>query len=158
MTDDLQADREYQDADGYRIVVSKMGDEVEFFPQGGGFLHRMNRAEFDQKFTVAQPAPFARVNVTGDWLDDGVSLPAYSDGRRWNGWAMPYFTREEGTRLATLIGCMRFDADRDAFVARLEGDDEDYVFASVRIHVDAADIVAYPIGAGCWCWEDADEM
>ncbi|WP_432263132.1 hypothetical protein [Cupriavidus sp. TMH.W2] len=148
--------RTYQTAEGHRVEVSNVGEEVEFFPQGGGLHQRMKRTEFDMKFAPAlEPQQFALVSVTGDWFDDGVSLPAYSNGLRWNRWVMPHFTREAAMRLTTLMDSVRYDEARDAFVARVDGED-DYVFTSVVIRVNDNEEVTYPIGAGCWCWENAE--
>jgi len=146
--------RLYQDAQGNLVEVTKTGDqEVEYFPQGGGPLYRMTRAKFDETFTAAQEPVFTLINVTADGFADDVSLPAYSNGRLWNGWQMPHFERDVAMRLTTLMPDVRYDAGRDAFVVHDHVDNEENVYTPEIIRVGDKDVTTYSIGAGMWCWE-----
>lgn len=145
----------YQGANGQRVEVLKMGDQVEFAQQGGGFVCRMPRAEFDAIFALAPTPEFSLVNITADWLPDEVTLQAYSDGTRWNGWAMPCFTREVALQLTALMPIVRYDEARDAFVATIDEDEEE-LFRSRVVRVGNQEVITYPIGSGSWCWEELD--
>ncbi|MFM0276371.1 hypothetical protein PQQ59_37710 [Paraburkholderia aspalathi] len=147
----------YQNGRGYRVEATTIGDTVVFFAEGGGFVRRMPRAEFDAQFTVAAEPRFAQVAVAGAWMDDGIALPAYSDGVRWNGWLMPYFTREVAIRLIPLVESLRYDEARDVFVALDPNEGDEIVYGAEVIRVGDDDVVTYSIGAGEWCWEEAHE-
>ncbi|KND62276.1 hypothetical protein BVER_01709 [Candidatus Burkholderia verschuerenii] len=147
----------YQDASGRLIEVSSIGPNVEFIPQGGGFLRSMSRADFEKNFVPATVPAFERATITADWLPEGVNLPAYSNGLAWNGWAMPYFDRETAMRLVEIMPEIRYDEQHDAFIAHDETSGEDDVFAGVSIQVEGEAVTVYPIGAGSWCWETSDE-
>ena len=146
----------YQNGRGYGVEATTIGDPVEFFAEGGGFLRRMPRAEFDVQFTVAAQPQFAQVAVAGAWMDDGIALPAYSDGVRWNGWLVPYFTREVAMRLIPLVDSLRYDETRDVFVALDPNEGDEIAYGAEEIRVGKDDVVTYSIGAGEWCWQEAD--
>jgi hypothetical protein len=99
---------------------------------------------------------FAQVAVAGAWMDDGIALPAYSDGVRWNGWLMPYFTREVAMRLIPLVHSLRYDETRDVFVALDPNEGDEIAYGAEEIRVGNDDVVTYSIGAGEWCWQEAD--
>ncbi len=147
----------YQDTNGRLIEVSSVGPDVEFIPQGGGFLRSMSRAEFERNFVPATAPVFERAMITADWLPEGVNLPAYSNGLAWNGWAMPHFDRETAMRLVEIMPEIRYDEQRDAFIAHDGTVGEDDVFESVSIQVEGETVTVYPIGAGSWCWETSEE-
>ncbi|MGP8432888.1 hypothetical protein ACT2FY_38700 [Paraburkholderia fungorum] len=145
----------YQNGRGYRVEATTIGETVEFFAEGGGFVRRMPRAEFDAQFKVAAQPRFAQVSVAGAWMDDGIALLAYSDGVRWNGWLMPYFTREVAMCLIPLVDSLRYDEARDVFVALDPNEGDEIAYAAEVIRVGDDDVVTYSIGAGEWCWEEA---
>ena len=92
---------------------------------------------------------------------DGV-FDAYENGRRWNGWAMPLFNREQADRLCAAIAeaggvDVRFDAERDGYIDKQEGE-EDVCYEAETVETDdGQSIKVYGIGAGSWCWEIASE-
>ncbi|MFN9470945.1 hypothetical protein, partial [Acidovorax sp.] len=111
------------------------------------------RAAFEETFKPAPAPSFARRHVTGEWLPKDLRLPAYTDGRRWNGWAMPHFDLEVAKQLLAHMDDLRYDAEKDAFV---NTSDDDEIFEATTVKVDAISIKVYPIGAGCWCWCEED--
>ncbi|MBN3744692.1 hypothetical protein G3N96_04490 [Burkholderia sp. Se-20373] len=147
----------YRDASRRLIEVSSIGPTVEFTPQGGGFLRSMSRADFERNFVPATVPAFERASITADWLPEGVNLPAYSNGLAWNGWAMPHFDRETAMRLSEIMPEIRYDEERDAFIAHDENTGEDDVFVSVSIQVEGETLTVYPVGAGSWCWETSND-
>lgn len=81
----------------------------------------------------------------------------YTDGRHWNGWACPYFTKkvaDEIMRVNNESYCgvayqMRYDEKQDAFIQE-DGYDEPYVIEGI----DIDGLHLYPIGTMCWIWDD----
>jgi len=153
----------YTDAKGWLVELhpSAEGSEtVQISPQGGGFIRTMSRKVFEAGFKLAPKPVFQPIKVQGEWMDEGQSINAWSTGRRWNGWEMPYFEFDAAMSLLKDNTNLHFDAVRDAFIATdetmPEGEREE-VFAAVVIDAGGQDIKTYPIGAGCWCWDRMDE-
>jgi hypothetical protein len=150
----------YRDTAGRLVqVVSEDVDTVQFCSQGGGFVHRAPRADFERDFRPATPPAFQAAHFSAEWLDEGTQLEGFSNGMRWNGWAMPYFSREAGLRLCTMLPSLRFDADRNAFVSFCddypEGEQEE-VFEACAVVVSGSPLELYPIGTGSWTWDEED--
>jgi hypothetical protein len=148
----------YRDPDGRLMqLVSEDVDTVHFCSQGGGFVHRARRPDFERDFRPTTPAGFHAARFSAEWLDEGTLLEGFSNGMRWNGWAMPYFSRETGLRLCTMLPSLRFDAGRNAFVSFCEdypeGEQEE-VFEACAVDVDGVALELYPVGAGSWTWDD----
>lgn len=85
----------------------------------------------------------------GDEVFDG-----FTQGETWNGWARPYFTFEQGQRIVEAHRAQgnkaRYDESGDAFSFELNEDEID-TFPSEQVEGQKL----YPIGAGCWIWEEA---
>lgn len=87
-------------------------------------------------------------------LDDGPAYPALVSEDAWNGWAVPYFTREVAEEVAAACGGEYIpDEDRFAFG---DGPDEE-TFSSRFLFRDSNGFARrfYPIGAHCWTWSEA---
>lgn len=148
---------------GGRFIIDHMRDgRVCFFAQGGGFQHAVSLADFAQHFKPAPALRFALGRVTGEWLtaeyvggNDDVAFPAYLDGRKWNGWSMPYFTKETAADMLTASGnTWRFDEASDAFiVADEQSDDGEVSYVGETIDVGSERVHVYGVGAGCWTWD-----
>lgn len=146
----------YADKKGHLVeVFGELADPVIFFSQGGGFQQRMPLKSFQRTFEPAQLPGFKQVRVSGDWMPDDTSLEAYSTGQRWNGWAMPYFTLENGKRVMEFIPDLRYVEQEDAFFWHLEGTDseDDERYGPTTITVDGVQVKTYALGAGSWCWD-----
>lgn len=98
-----------------------------------------------------------RAKFTGDWMDG--TLPGFTTGQTWNGWAMPLFEFETVNKI---IEGMRNDEQtltyyptRDAFVyVNPDWPEEPDVYAASFIEIDGRRIKVYGIGAGFWCWDE----
>lgn len=150
-------------------IAGETEDDVLFHPQGGGFRSRMRKEDFNRIFKPFLFGGYAAISVSGDWLDEEISIPAYSDGRKWNGWAMPYFGEEVLERLSELMPGLVHNSNVDAYVMtdeeessveaaksakstdELEAAEFEY-FLPVVIEVEGRKIKTYPIGAGSWTW------
>lgn len=126
--------------------------EVRFAPKGGGFVRRMSRLAFIEKFA---PVTEEDVFVPGlfEVADGPYAVPGYSKPRqRWNGWAIPYFTKAGADFLMAKFPTLSYDAEQDAFIEQDPSFDEPAVFAAVEIEVPGkGKEKAYPIGGG-WVW------
>jgi hypothetical protein len=87
---------------------------------------------------------------------DGQRFPGFTDGETWNGWARPYFTFEQAQAVLNAHKDHSwkawYDETQDSFVFDFshDGNDELDEFPAVEI----AGMKLYPIGAGCWIWEE----
>lgn len=159
---EIYTDTRYRDG---RFIIDHMADgRVAFFPQGGGFQHFVSLADFLEHFRPAPAPTFKAGRVTGEWLsaecigaDKDVTFPAYLDGRRWNGWSMPYFTKRDAMDMLTASGNdWQFAPEIDAFVIQQDGSDEPEVYKGEDIATPYGTRHVYPVGAGCWTWETVD--
>jgi hypothetical protein len=86
-----------------------------------------------------------------------TALEAYvAVGVDWNGWVLPYFTREQADAWMrwqnTVPGCTAtYNAQTDTYASQYLGEDPDD-WPPVGIEVDGQTLHVYPIGAGCWVW------
>lgn len=139
---------------GYLVELSHQCDTnaetIHYFPQGGGFERKMDRADF---LTLFEPAPapvMRRGTVTADFLPDDVALPCWADDRRWNGWGMPYFDRATVDRLMAL-GCGPMEWQGNNVVCNMGDDPEDIDIYEPTTAPDGSQI--WGVGAGYWTWD-----
>ncbi len=160
----MQADAQDQPKSEQRLFTDEAGrlverlwtstdDTVEFSAQGGGFVHKISRTEFEKRFKPATLPSFSLHAVSAEWLPDDLKLPAYTNGQRWIGWAMPFFPAEAAHALLEHMPDLRYDTARDAFVSKAYDDEsEDDVFPAQMLVVEGATVKVYAVGAGSWCW------
>ncbi len=94
-----------------------------------------------------------------DCMEEAVE--GFTPGSYWNGWAMPYFTKEQADAFCVIANAegsvmhpMEYDAERDVFLAHdnhYPDEPEEYP----AVEVDG--VKYYPIGAGCWIWDLVDD-
>lgn len=142
------------DATGACYEVAAANEQrVTFFQQGGGFHRIMQTQTFMalHKLVSAKPK-FEEVLITADWLDEGVMIPAYADGSRWNGWAIPHFGEEGVLKLLSLLPNLR----RINGVLELLDTEPLSEWERIEprvINVNGCDILTFPVGAQSWCWD-----
>ena len=93
---------------------------------------------------------------------DGFKPPVWFSGlsfdERWNGWAIPYFTKEVALEIvAQMPDHLRYSEDIDAFVyndLEATGDEScnEYFGAD---YIDGEKY--YSIGGCSWCWDEVVE-
>lgn len=98
--------------------------------------------------------------VDENQADDTIAA-YYCVNDSWNGWAMTYFTKEQG--MAYLEWQNRrpwdtkpgyYDEAQDAFVTFIQEDtDEGDVWTAEQIKVGDEFLTVYPIGCSSWVWE-----
>lgn len=89
-------------------------------------------------------------------IEDGPRYNGYDEDYSWNGWACPWFTKEEGLKITdNLYGYLTFDETKDAFVMvnqdTTDSEYDYYVGADIET-VDGTQHL-YPIGNKSWIWD-----
>ena len=89
-----------------------------------------------------------------DWGHDPV--PGYTLGDTWNGWASPYFTKEQGLKVLEYLECedSHFQEDSQVFVIKM--DEDEYIEVEAE-WIPGVTQAVYPIGAGYWVWDEEDD-
>ena len=82
---------------------------------------------------------------------DDAAYPGITDGRDWNGWACPLFTRETLERMIADDSNfpLYYDAKSDVFIYDGDGlgmDTETFEGENVN------GTTHYGVGSGSWCW------
>jgi hypothetical protein len=86
----------------------------------------------------------------------------YTSGRLWNGWATPFFEKNEALRVMhdynkDTGNPMQYDEATDSFrVAETEYTDEE-VWTGKNINTDDGVKHLYGIGAYCWVWDAVND-
>lgn len=90
----------------------------------------------------------------------GIEFLGFSDGDTWNGWACPYFERDEAERVLRYSESngfyWQFRPNVDAYEVRLDrnsSNQEPELFQGTVIQADGQELKVYPIGAYSWIWE-----
>lgn len=141
-------------------VQARPNGSVTFFPDGGGFLRTMDESDFEQEFTeTSYPSVLYPFKFTGDWLES--DYPGYTNGRRWNGWAMPLVTRETLDALIAIMGPANAEMGDEGYRFRWDGnvmqvyDPQEEAEFAIHPTVEATtegEKTLYDIALG-WCWE-----
>jgi hypothetical protein len=144
-------------------VDSIEGDgTIQAFPLGGGLVYTFGPISVEKFDFVKVPQKLLNspnwksVEFFAEWLDK--KYRGWSNGLKWNGWAMPYFEFDEAMRYASDTNNTRFDPLKDAFVTKREDDGEEEIDEATVILVKGRGALkVYPIGAGSWTWSLARE-
>lgn len=103
-----------------------------------------------------------------DETEGGVTpFEGYTHGDDWNGWATPYFGKDEAMRLIAALNKVMeqasfysgdlpfawYDPAKDAFVTLYENDlSEVDEWQGIQVEVHGQTLTLYAIGAYCWTW------
>jgi hypothetical protein len=126
-----------------------------FYPLGGGFAYKAGEKFFedyrpwDMK-TDGAPIPWRPGVFTIDGLPE---FHGFTRGFYWNGWEMPYFTKETAARVleASEGYEWRYNTALDAFHVTVSGEPEGE--EEVFYGTETSHGVLYGIGAGSWTWD-----
>lgn len=128
-------------------VADPTAARIKFHAQGGGQVLSMSRATFLAEWELAPAPVFRRGAVTADFIEDAnLALPCYGNGNLWNGWGMPYFTRETVDLLITAGSPLAWEGE--TVVAMMDGEREEYAPTPMPDGV-----TAWGVGAGGWVWD-----
>jgi hypothetical protein len=149
----------------WALVVHQVDGDgtLHVFPLGGGPEYLFDPVKVETFDFIKVPPErlenpgWYSADFYAEWLDK--KYRGWTNGRRWNGWAMPYFELEEAQRYAKDSGNTTYDEARDAFVTIQEGHDEPEVDEPTMIKIRGRrdPVKVYPIGAGAWIWSEAGE-
>ena len=143
----------------YRALIHKVTtDTIQFSPAGGGFVQEVKRdiarLEYVDKFPRNWVAGFFQIE------DDTIYQGFHDPEARWNGWAMPYFTRKTANAMVSELPELEDGKPYGYF----EGDVcfiydyglEDYESYKPTA-LEGVDELVYGIGAGSWVWDSVEE-
>lgn len=144
------------DLNGPRFTAepNEDGRTVRITPQGGGFVHNVPNAVFAADFVVmSSPSPWMAASFSIDDMEE--VFEGFTNGRRWNGWEVPYFTREVAERVMKTFGCDEFSLtwDGDTIVHTDSAyPDEAQRIEPQTIVVDGVSHTVWQVGDG-WVWD-----
>ena len=130
-------------------------------PLGGGFQCIFKQND-EKRFRIVtadeQSCPMwrkARFTIEGG---EGEFI-GWTDGKSWNGWAMPYFEFDDAKRVVDVLTDSkgRYDAERDCFVTfDTDGGDDIWEFRTICL-LGNQQVKVYGIGAGAWIWDEMSD-
>ena len=83
-------------------------------------------------------------------IEDGPEFIGYTDGANWNGWAMPYFTRDVAEKVLEAYPGDEAD-DEDAYRNYSFPEEDSLIIVNPD---NGKPIQVWPIGSGAWCWDE----
>ena len=96
-------------------------------------------------------------------IDEGPRYTGYDEEYSWNGWACPWFTKEESLKIAGwlnsyIVDTLTFDETKDAFkyVPQDDSGDIDY-YIGADINTEDGVKHLYPIGNKSWTWDNVSD-
>lgn len=93
--------------------------------------------------------------------DDERNYEGYTDGRLWNGWECPWFTKEVTEQIMRDLNSdgveTEYDAATDSYIIQVENCDQPDVFEGYDVETEDGIKHLYPIGAWCWIWDETRE-
>lgn len=92
--------------------------------------------------------------------DCPVIFDGYTDGAHWNGWACPWFDKETAMYVMhewREFSLAAYDETHDKFVFYADDGTDPEEFKGQDVIIDNKPIHLYPIGNGCWVWDDIAE-
>lgn len=127
-------------------LLSDDGSTCAFTPIGGGHQYSLSSEKFHAEFKPAPDAVMRRGLVGAEFLQDGVTLPCWSNGANFDGCGLPFFDRATVDRLMSMdLGPLRWDGNT---VVAGEGDDQ--LRTEAETMPDGS--LAWGVGAG-WVWD-----
>ena len=90
--------------------------------------------------------------------DNEKSYEGYTDGRLWNGWECPWFTKEMAEEIMRDLNKdgveTEYNPETDSYIIKSEDWDEPDVFDGNDVKTEDGIQHLYPIGAWCWIWDE----
>lgn len=137
----------------YAVSITEVKDGVvAFAAEGGGFVKSGTVERFENDFRPETPEDRAKRHayskdaVQLEWEDAEVRIPAWTNGRSWNGWAMPVFEKEDILKAIDdgLLLDVKYHEPADLFVSIMTTDGADAMpdFDAPRLYAELADRAA----------------
>lgn len=144
-------------------IEQKQSDIVTICPAGGGVISYIPTDQFHKTYQAVDPEslPFTPARVR---IDDGKSYPCYLSELRWNGWEVPYVTKETGLQIARDFldfnsnPVITWNQNKECFVYKdsSQAPDESYAIIPKVITHHGKNIVVFNFGEG-WVWSKVNE-
>lgn len=150
----------FADKEGRRVVASHVDMEFQmhYHPEGGGPACIMEAAAFYKQYKPAPAVAYRLSEVRGDWAEvEDDEFPCYLSDQRWNGWAVPYFTKEQAQAVVAdhptiWSGGLVWQDDVILYTFPVDGEiTETEIIKPTTITVDGQDLQVYQLCDG-WCW------
>ena len=115
----------------YVVRITEVVDgAVAFATEGGGFAKSTSKEKFEFDFRAETPEDRARRlayskdAVQLEWEDREQRIPAWLNGRYWNGWAMPAFEKDDLIQAVEsgMLSDVEFYEPADMFVSIMQAD------------------------------------
>jgi hypothetical protein len=136
------------DRDGMMVGQELSTGSFYFYPLRRNLEDIFKDIERARRFEVtAEKVTFhieGRYRVTG-----------FNCGEKWNGWARPYFTKEECDQLCAMPEpLIRYDPVKDEYIStEYAGDDSGNSWPGYNMMVNGTIMKIWTIGAGLFVWE-----
>ena len=139
----------------YVQIVKVDAEEVTFCRKGGGLNISLSPIEFSSRYVpfdlVAEP--FVKRHVG---LDEGKYVVAayVRESEKWNGWDVPYFTKEGGLWLIDKMSGLQYNEAADSFQytdPEMPEAIDDFSAIEIDVAPDQRRRL-YSIGGGMWTW------
>ncbi len=144
-------------------VTELRGGDVAFAPEGGGFVRSASKSVFESDFRAETPEDrskrlaYSKDAVQLEWEDPEAKIPAWLNGRCWNGWAMPVFEKDDLLQAVSsgLLSDVEFHEPADMFVSIMQTDgsqampaiDREQLFPELAKRAAAGErLIEMPIG------------
>ena len=138
-------------------LLSEENGEVVFFPKGGGFQHRVPADQFHANHTLqTDPPAFTAYLFGADWMEGTLVVGFSQEDMRWNGWAMPFFTKTSADLLCGVMSGLTYNEANDSYDMASEDEELDQFGSEVIDVPGIGRVKVYAIGAGYWCWDRWD--
>lgn len=99
-------------------------------------------------------------------VDGETRFPGWCNGRTWNGFAWPLFTRETCELILKAFGgntgqlLWKFSEDSKSvdvwYPPEVTDDTDPTTFEASTINVDGVEVTGFELGSGYWCWDEYD--
>lgn len=137
-------------ADGFDVVGNLVAH-----PMGGGLqlvVTSTEVPEFGIPDELERTAIFRRALFSIE--DVAETFEGWTDGRHWNGWAMPHFEFVHPQKVVIVLNPIdgRYDTVSDSFITVTCNGEEERWCANLIVLPDDEVVKVYPVGAGSWIW------
>ena len=82
----------------------------------------------------------------------------YTDGRLWNGWECPWFTKEVTEEMMQDLRDegveVEYNEKTDSYIIKDGNNETPDVFDGAHVETEDGTLHLYPIGAWCWIWDE----
>lgn len=138
------------------------------FPVGGGSVmtfgpKQMEKYKFRRVTQDELDVPWRRGRFSIGFVDDRI-LEGWTTGELWNGWATPYFEKNEAVEIMKESKKLHqevhqkfkwsYDAKKDFFKYQSENDEEPEKVSGMQIMTPEGLKTVYGIGAYSWTWQE----